>query len=91
QYYHIGVDGGVSSGGKSDPKEGDILVLQADDTMYNDIFGWLDNISALPAIPEAIRAIFKEELSVYLAGTRSAEETAKIMQSRIQLYLNEQG
>ena len=50
--------------------------------------GW---VSALPAIPKAIRDIFTEELSVYLSGTRSSEETAQIMQSRIQLYLNEQG
>lgn len=91
QYYHIGVDGGVSAGGKSEPKEGDILVLQADDAMYNEILSWLDNISALLAIPKAIRDIFTEELSVYLSGTRSAEETAQIMQSRMQLYLNEQG
>ncbi len=33
--------------------------------------------------------IIKEELSVFFSGTRSAEETAKIIASRARIYISE--
>jgi multiple sugar transport system substrate-binding protein len=34
--------------------------------------------------------IINEELTAFLAGNKSAEETARVVQSRIQIYVNEQ-
>ncbi|MBR5444671.1 MAG: hypothetical protein IKV57_01015 [Clostridia bacterium] len=45
---------------------------------------------AVSAVPDpTIETILAEELSVYLSGDRSAEDTARILQSRISMYLAE--
>ena len=36
-----------------------------------------------------INSILEEELSAYYAGTKPLEETAKLIQSRVWIYLNE--
>ena len=41
------------------------------------------------AIPTAIFEIVREEVSAYLGGARSAEDCAKIVQSRVELWLAE--
>ena len=38
---------------------------------------------------EMIMGIIIEELQPFLAGSRSVEDTARVMQSRVQLYLHE--
>ncbi|MBR1649582.1 MAG: extracellular solute-binding protein [Lachnospiraceae bacterium] len=38
-----------------------------------------------------IMYIFEEELGAFLAGQKTAEETAKVIDSRVQLYLDENG
>ena len=39
---------------------------------------------------ETAYAIIQEEVTVFLAGQRSAEETARIIQSRMSIYVSEQ-
>ncbi len=40
---------------------------------------------------ETAYAIIQEEVTVFLAGQRSAEETARIIQRRMSIYVSEQG
>ena len=54
---------------------------------------WLDEIGSPVlrfAYPEALTNIITEEIGTYLGGARSAEDTAKMLQSRVSLYLAEQ-
>ena len=52
------------------------------------------DISAVQQVVQpdpVMEAILAEEASAYYAGVRSAQETAILMDSRVQLYLDEQG
>ena len=40
---------------------------------------------------ETAMGIVKEEIAAYLAGERSAEETARTIQQRMRIYVAEQG
>lgn len=56
--------------------------------------GILDAIRAAHQVVQpdpVIEAILAEEASAYYAGVRSAQETAALIDSRVQLYLDEQG
>jgi hypothetical protein len=39
---------------------------------------------------EVVASIVKEECGAYFAGDKSAEETARVIQSRVNTYINEQ-
>jgi len=56
-----------------------------------DFIVWLDTIGSPLAenIPLEVRDIVEEEISAYLGGARSAEETADIIQSRVSIWLAE--
>ena len=41
-------------------------------------------------IDEKAMSIIREEIEPFLAGQRSAEETARLIQSRVSLYVSEQ-
>ena len=43
-----------------------------------------------PGFHEVIEKIILEEAAGYFAGDRGAEETAVLIQNRVQLYLDEQ-
>ena len=49
----------------------------------------LNEASPIPNDADTISAIIEEELGAFLAGQKTTEETAKIMDSRVQLYLDE--
>ena len=49
----------------------------------------IENASLIYQSNEAIENMVKEELPPFLAGTRTAVDTARILQNRIQTYLNE--
>lgn len=99
-YYHLGYDGGMSWGtsertpdedGTYRGKPGDFY--SSDDIDFTGIEKWLDEIGA-PVLqftyPEELTNIITEEISAYLGGAKSAEDTAKMLQSRVSLYLAEQ-
>ena len=50
---------------------------------------FFDNCISYAHPDETIRDILNEELSVYRAGVRTLEETTKIIDSRVWIYLNE--
>ncbi len=53
------------------------------------ILSFFDNSISYNNPDEVINKILNEELSVYRAGVRSLEETTKIIDSRVWIYLNE--
>ena len=64
-----------------------------EDVDFDAVERWLD-ASGAPALqfayPEELSNIISEEIGTYLGGARSAEETAKMLQSRVSVYLAEQ-
>ena len=64
-----------------------------EDIDFDAVERWLDG-SGAPALqfayPEELSNIISEEIGTYLGGARSAEETAKMLQSRVSIYLAEQ-
>ena len=51
----------------------------------------LELAEVLPGSTTEIFEIVNAEAAVFFAGDRSAEDTAKVIQSRVSLYLSEQG
>ncbi len=70
-------------------REGRILIEPMSDEMIDHYKDML--LDARPIRKELvpIKAIVDEELGAFLAGQKTAEETAKIIDSRVQLYLDE--
>ena len=64
-------------------------VIEITDQDKNKILNLLDHSTAFNNPDETLRSIVHEELSVYRAGARSLEETTKIIDSRVWIYLNE--
>ena len=50
---------------------------------------YLNSITGMPAIPDKALEIIQEELTVFLGGGKTAEETANVIQSKISIYLSE--
>ena len=57
----------------------------------DEIMEMINNIHVCGEADEEILKIIEEESSAFFSGGRSVEETAGIIQSRVQLYLNEKG
>jgi len=49
----------------------------------------ISNIGRGPIVDHPIQSIVFEDVQAFLAGVRSAEDTARIIQSRVQIYLSE--
>ena len=99
-YYHLRYNGGMSWGSSERTPDADGTYrgepgdfYTSDDIDFAGIEKWLDEIGSPVlrfAYPEALTNIITEEIGSYLGGARSAEETAKMLQSRVSLYLAEQ-
>ncbi|MCQ2432663.1 MAG: hypothetical protein MJ175_08685 [Clostridia bacterium] len=50
---------------------------------------FLDRARAIKGCNSVVRSIIDEEVSYYVGGVRSAEDTARIIQNRLYIYLNE--
>ncbi len=68
---------------------GDFVLTPVTDDLIGEIAHLLDSIDVVPYIPGEIREIVEEEVTAYLAGTSTAEETADRITSRVNLHLNE--
>ena len=55
----------------------------------DELRGLIDNATLTYTVHDDVKDIINEEAQYYFAGTRSAEETATIIQDRVQLYLDE--
>lgn len=67
----------------------EIRIIQFTETDKAALRAIAENESVCTVPDPTIETILNEELSVYLSGDRSAEETAHILQSRISMYLAE--
>lgn len=76
-------DGGQGKGKLSIVSKSDVKAYVADFNVF------LERCKPVPSIPETLENILWEELDVYFAGGRSAEDTAGIIDNRVQLYLDE--
>lgn len=60
-----------------------------DDEQINQFWWLLDKAIPEPSRAEELRSLVEEELEPYFNGDRSAEEVAAVLDSRVQLYLDE--
>ncbi len=70
-------------------KRGTLVLYNEDE--YKNYLDFIDTVGSplSEVIPNEITDIIKEELSTYENTSRTAEETAKILQSRVSIYLSE--
>lgn len=68
--------------------EGEYKISQADCELTREL---LEGASAVVRVNESLEEIVMEELSGFLSGMNTAEQTAASIQSRASLYVNEQG
>ena len=61
------------------------------DTEEKGLRAIIENASIVTHNNESIENILNEEISTFLSGSRSAADTARILQNRVQTYLNERG
>ena len=65
------------------------VVYEADDSDIEAVYNIINNACRKEEYHLDILAIIEEEASAYLAGGKSVDEVAKVIQSRVQLMLNE--
>ncbi len=66
------------------------LTLKADGTSYlEEYMAYLESCVPESRYPSGISAIMLEELRPYFAGDKGVEDTVRILQNRVQLYLDE--
>ena len=57
--------------------------------MINEYIDAMENARLLPVRTEPLLDIICEEAAYYFNGSKGVEETAEVIQNRVQLYLNE--
>ena len=88
---------GGASWGEFDPEsvgydESQGMVLRATDVDWDGIEKWFDEIGSpvvSTSLPYEVQDILTEEISNYFGGSKSAADTASMIQSRVKLYLAE--
>ena len=68
-----------------------ILLGPADDEAVSELNGIIERLDLFIRLDETASGIITEEVSAFLAGARSAEECASLIQNRVQNMLNERG
>lgn len=53
------------------------------------VLAYLESIEAKPAIDTKVLGIINEEMEYFLAGAKTAQETTRLIQSRVSIYLSE--
>ena len=94
QHFFFYYDGGYSGWSGEDRYQGytgdksGVLrdVTQAD---IDRVLSLIDGASAMPDIDQKAAEMIMEEVQVYFAGDKSLDETVKIIQSRVGIYLAE--
>lgn len=75
----------------ADTKEG--IVRYYTDEDGEELVRWLDQDVGIPlstTIPQEVTDIVNEEITAYLAGVNTAADCAKVIQSRVNIWLSEQ-
>ena len=64
-------------------------VVKINDEFINELDTFINSISSRSDVPMEVIQIIREETDIYLAGSKAAVETAKIIQNRVYIYVNE--
>ena len=59
------------------------------ESVINEYIDAMENARMLPVRTEPLLDIICEEAAYYFNGSKGVEETAEVIQNRVQLYLNE--
>ncbi len=70
-------------------REGDGVAMELTDEVIAGFVELVDGIKVSAALPTKVEEIIREEVEVFLASAKSAEDTAKLIQSRVGIYLSE--
>lgn len=79
----------IYSFGTNDPIDFDAHLKPDGTTYLKDFVEFVEGSRPQTYCPPEINAIIHEELSYFFGGSKSAEDTVKIIQRRVQLYLDE--
>ena len=71
------------------PKNEEIKLDPLNDAQIQEFKDLILSINQISYYDTDIDNIITEEVSAYLAGQKSAQEVASIIQSRVQIYINE--
>ncbi|WP_026665964.1 extracellular solute-binding protein [Butyrivibrio sp. FC2001] len=69
--------------------ETEIIIDPMTDDEINEVINFLNSIDQVGNANEEVTNIIYEEASAYFSGQKTAEEVADIIQSRVQIYVNE--
>jgi hypothetical protein len=72
---------------EADLMGGTQVTISQDDS--DEVRAYLESIVPLPTIDKKVYEIIGEEMQYFFADAKTAEETAKIIQSRVSIYLSE--
>lgn len=92
-YYFFPYDSINRISSKSSPFENldEGVQFQINAATYQEFSEWVNALNPLKPTPQAVQEIVREELSVFYSDGRSAEDSARIIQSRVGIYLSENG
>ena len=81
----------VDENGEPRKTSGGKPLYALDDGDVERLYALIADAKPIVATDRAIYEIVESEIAVFLHGEATAEETAARVQSRVQIYLNEQG
>ena len=64
-------------------------VIHPDEKLFSEFDRFINSAVAKPELPTKVMEIIKEESEPYFAGIKNAEETARIIQDRVSVYISE--
>ena len=67
----------------------EIVVPPLDQGQLEELIAYVESVTTLPFEDNNVLNIIREEMGAYFAGQKTAEATAKLIQNRVQLYLDE--
>ena len=81
----------ISNGGFSYGDGPMIEVYAMTQEQYDTVNGLIENTNRIMRYDQSLMEIINDEAGAFFAGEKTAEETAQLIQNRVQLYMAEQG
>ncbi len=69
--------------------DSEIIIEPMTDESVNRVLGYFDNVTQIGNYNDSINQIIREEADAFFSGQKTAKEVADIIQSRVQIYVNE--
>lgn len=67
----------------------EVPILPMTQTQVEQLTAYIESVRNVSSVNEEVSSIINEELEAFYAGDKTAEETAKLVQNRVRLYLDE--